>query len=643
MTERPRCTLVVPARNSERTIEACLKSIRQQTIPCELIVVDNSSTDRTPTVAARLADVVIDKGPERSAQRNAGLAIAQGDVVGFIDSDMELDPTVAEEAVALIDAGAGGVIVPEYTDGTGFWVGVRRLERSFYDGDDGVEAARIFKRQLLDEVGGFDETMSPGPEDWDLSNRVRLVLRIDRTMARIRHDEGSIRYLEACRKKAYYAQGLRSYHAKHGTALMLSALDRPYIRRPWKLLFPHPILGVGVVALKAGEATAATSALLGAAPAARRTDRVSGQPTPVPRISLDAGEATATDPVQALDPLAISGGVQELTSAVIVAYKAGTDLLDCVASLIEQEGLAEVVVVDNCSADGSVSAAVQRYPDIRVVEMGSNVGFGAAANAGATASSGDVLLFLNPDVVLMPGAVGRLAEATLRLGGIVGPLLKVGPDHHLEFGATINHLGMPRAINSPGQPLYVPGSVLALTRRDFNRLGGFDSRYFLFVEDVELCWRALRAGLEVAVVPEARGTHRGGAVARGGYPVRGMRYSTTKLRVTLRERNTVALMISCAPSWWLAWVIPILMVRSVTLAVGASLLGHVDLSRNLLRIWAWNARQLPTSLRRRRSCPRAKGGQRAATSRIIRGAFLLSALREGLPQLIRGGPGPNTP
>lgn len=271
VTPHLRCTVVVPTRNSERTIEACLRSIRQQTIPCEVLVVDNSSTDRTPAIAAQFADaVLLDKGPERSAQRNAGLAIARGDVVAFIDSDMELDSTVTEEAISLIDAGAGGVIVPERTVGTGFWVRVRRLERSFYAGDDHVEAARVFRRSLLEEVGAFDEAMPPGPEDWDLSNRVRMVARIDRTVAGIRHNEGSIRYLEACRKKAYYARGLRSYHIKHGTAHTFSVLDRPYIRQPWKLLFPHPLLGVGVVVLKAGETLAVGWTLLGAAHARRR-------------------------------------------------------------------------------------------------------------------------------------------------------------------------------------------------------------------------------------------------------------------------------------------------------------------------------------------------------------------------------------
>jgi len=265
-------SIVVPTRNSARTLAACLRSIRGQSIPCELIVVDNKSTDDTVSIAREWADSVITQGPERSAQRNAGMRASSGSVVAFIDSDMELESEVAEQAVRLLADGAGGVIVPEYTDGSGYWVGVRRLERSFYDGRDQVEAARFYRRDLVEAVGGFDEEMPPGPEDWDLTIRIRSLAPIERTFASIRHDEGTLHYFEACRKKAYYAPGLIAFSRKHGAGQLASAFDRPYIRKPWKLAYPHPLLGAGVVALKAGE-TAAVAAVVAKA----RFDKGSGR------------------------------------------------------------------------------------------------------------------------------------------------------------------------------------------------------------------------------------------------------------------------------------------------------------------------------------------------------------------------------
>lgn len=254
--------VVVPTKNSSRTLRTCLESLRSQSIRCEILVVDNRSSDGTQEIAARLADVTLVHGPERSAQRNAGLRACSAPIVAFVDSDMDLETGVLEQAVEAIGRGAVGVIVPEHTDGVGFWARVRAFERSFYCGQDQVEAARVFPRWVLEKVGGFDESMPPGPEDWDLTLRARQYGNIVRIDACIRHDEGAVGYLDACRKKAYYAFGLRFFHRKHGGRQLLAALSRPYLRRPWKLLWPHPMLGLGVLTLKGGEIVAVGSVLL---------------------------------------------------------------------------------------------------------------------------------------------------------------------------------------------------------------------------------------------------------------------------------------------------------------------------------------------------------------------------------------------
>src|SRR2546430_16185158 len=85
----PRVSAIVTTRNSELSLEACLKSIRSQSYGnVELLVVDNRSEDATVAIARRYADVVADIGPERSAQRNCGARLATGDYLLFVDSDM---------------------------------------------------------------------------------------------------------------------------------------------------------------------------------------------------------------------------------------------------------------------------------------------------------------------------------------------------------------------------------------------------------------------------------------------------------------------------------------------------------------------------------------------------------------------------
>lgn len=262
-------TVVVPTRNSARTLAACLRSLRDQSYPCRVVVVDNASTDATCAIAGTWADELLHAGPERSAQRNVGARRYPADVVGFIDSDMVLHPQVVEEAVVAIAAGAGAVIVPERTVGEGFWTQVRAFERSFYDGADGIEAARFYRVDVFTQAGGFDETLT-GPEDIDLTVEARRIAPVVRIRARIDHDEGRLGYVEACRKKAYYAEGVRRYVAKRGVAALRQASRRPWLKQPHRLVNRR---GVGLLALKAGEAAAVCWTLV---VAQARTVRVAG-------------------------------------------------------------------------------------------------------------------------------------------------------------------------------------------------------------------------------------------------------------------------------------------------------------------------------------------------------------------------------
>jgi len=255
----PRAAVVVPTRNSAKTVEACLSSLRAQTVPLTVVVVDNWSTDATQRIARDLASLMIVAGPERSRQRNVGARAVDAQILGFIDSDMTVPPTVVEEAVAAIDAGAGAVIVPEVTSGSGFWARVRAFERSFYGGTT-VEAARFFRHDVFEACGGFDESLNAA-EDWDLTIRAQAFGPIARIRSVILHHEGHVTYVAHCRKKGTYAAGLWRFVSLHGHLGLRTASDRLYLRAPWKLLWPHPILGAGVIALKMGEAAAVLSAL----------------------------------------------------------------------------------------------------------------------------------------------------------------------------------------------------------------------------------------------------------------------------------------------------------------------------------------------------------------------------------------------
>lgn len=230
-------------------------SVRAQSYPCSLVVVDNHSADETAEIARRLADLVLVAGPERSTQRNLGAAGRPAGIFGFIDSDMLLEPEVVAQAVAQVQGGCGSVIIPEYTVGLGYWARVREFERSFYTEGGGAEAARFFDARVFNSISGYDEGLTSS-EDWDVTLRAGVAARVGRTVARVAHDEGRVRYFAACARKGRYAAGMRGFTRKHGASALSAALDRPYLRQPWRLVSPHPALGLGVIALKAGEAIA---------------------------------------------------------------------------------------------------------------------------------------------------------------------------------------------------------------------------------------------------------------------------------------------------------------------------------------------------------------------------------------------------
>lgn len=247
-------SIVVPTRNCAAPLEACLRSARRQHgVTTELIVVDNHSTDGTQEVARRYADRVLVEGPERSAQRNAGIAIATSSVVLVIDSDMTLDRAVARQAAQAFadDPSLGAVVLPELAAGSGRWARCRGLEKTLYIGRADVEAARGFRRRALLDVGGYDTSVT-GLEDWDLPDRMRAAgWRIGRIAAPVTHHETVSSLRELFAKKRYYGRGSAA-HVRAGR------MQRPWWRpslftRPG-LLLRHPVTAAGLVAIKVVEA-----------------------------------------------------------------------------------------------------------------------------------------------------------------------------------------------------------------------------------------------------------------------------------------------------------------------------------------------------------------------------------------------------
>jgi glycosyltransferase involved in cell wall biosynthesis/uncharacterized membrane protein len=257
-------TVIIPTHNSAATIERCLQSVQSQTYPqVEILVVDNGSRDETVAIAERYARV-ISGGSERSEQVNLGADQARGAYLYRIDDDFELDPGVIAACVAAIEEdGADIVAIPNRSAGGSFWARVRRLERDTYLDDTLIVAARFWRREAFESVGGFDESLV-SCEDYDLHNRM---LAAGYRLGRI--DVGEIHLgepdtlWENAVKSFYYGPSAWRYVRKHpsrGARQMFPI--RPSYLRHWRDLVHHPGLSAGLLILKGVQYSAAGLAIL---------------------------------------------------------------------------------------------------------------------------------------------------------------------------------------------------------------------------------------------------------------------------------------------------------------------------------------------------------------------------------------------
>ena len=317
-------------------------------------------------------------------------------------------------------------------------------------------------------------------------------------------------------------------------------------------------------------------------------------------------------------------------------------LRECIASLRDQ-GVAETLVVDNGSADGSAAAAAAEFPDLKLLTPGRNLGFAGGANLGARRAREGLLLFLNPDIRLAPGSVPAMAArfADPRVG-VLAPPLWVEATGNVEYGATVDVIGSPVGLTTSAPPLYVHGCALMTRSTLFHELAGFDERFFMFVEDVDYCWRVLLTGRDVAVALVQPAWHFGGAVAAGGY-IKHEELSSTLFRVALRERNTFAMLLKCYGGLLASMIAPAYIAQSLLTAAALAARGNKRTARAIVAGVRWNSRELRRTLELRRDAQaRRTVSDAAVLRRMYRGVWKLHLLRQfGLPTVTESGPVPD--
>lgn len=227
-----------------------------------------------------------------------------------------------------------------------------------------------------------------------------------------------------------------------------------------------------------------------------------------------------------------------MVDVVVVNWNAGAQLRECVDSILEH-GLGRVgaiVVVDNNSADGS-DGAVDGLPNVTLIRAGENLGFGRACNLGASRGTCEFVLFLNPDARLLPdsliptiefmqreenagvgvcgvqllGEDGRVARNCARFPSAAGLIARaVGLDRVVPAA---NHFMSDWDHATSRRVDQVMGAFFLVRRALFDSLNGFDERFFVYFEDVDFSYRAMKAGWSSVYFAQARAFHAGGGTS----------------------------------------------------------------------------------------------------------------------------------
>ena len=253
---------------------------------------------------------------------------------------------------------------------------------------------------------------------------------------------------------------------------------------------------------------------------------------------------------------------------VTVTYSPGEHLERFLSSLtVATDRPTTVVIADNGSTDGAPEQAVERYPNARLLHTGANLGYGSAVNRGVAALPAEVdsefIVIANPDVVWGPGSIDALLEVARRWprAGAVGPLIR-DPDGSVYPSArqlpSVIRGGMHAVVGpfwktnpwtaayrqdhqEPGERAvgWLSGSCLLVRRTAFEEVGGFDERYFMYMEDVDLGDRLGRAGWQNVYAPSAEILHDKGH-STGRDPARNLAAHHQSTWTYLSDRHTGA-------------------------------------------------------------------------------------------------------
>lgn len=313
---------------------------------------------------------------------------------------------------------------------------------------------------------------------------------------------------------------------------------------------------------------------------------------------------------------------------IVLNYNGRKYLKDCLSSLESQTyANCRVIVCDNASTDDSIEYIKRNFPSTIIIQNKKNLGFAKGNNVAikfALKQGADYVFLLNNDTISEKGLIERLIKVarTNNEIGIVGPKILDIRNTSLvhEIGMTCDIFGFPIAIREESgkqtisEVFYVSGCAMLIKQEVLNRVGLFDEEYFMFAEDLDLCWRAQLAGYLVFVDRAARAYHASGGSITGGI-VKERSYTTNVRRIYLREKNTLRTLIKNYSRGNLIKIIPFYLALLLTECIIWTFFLKPNVCICLLKAVGWNIKVLPDTIRHRQ---RVQGLRNVADQYIMK-------------------------
>ncbi|HSL29854.1 MAG TPA: glycosyltransferase family 2 protein [Anaerolineales bacterium] len=223
-----------------------------------------------------------------------------------------------------------------------------------------------------------------------------------------------------------------------------------------------------------------------------------------------------------------------MLSIIIVSWNTAELLENCIASILANPSTSpfEIWVVDNASTDNSPGMVRERFPQVHLIENRTNVGFARANNQALQRCGGDYILLLNPDTLVSPGALQALVDfmnehpeagaagarllnpdSSLQISSHPHPTLSRELWRLLHFDTLLPYAVYPTTKWDTSQPQEVDllmGACLLVRKDALDQVGFLDEDYFIYSEEIDLCYRIQRAGWRIFWVPQAEVVHFGG-------------------------------------------------------------------------------------------------------------------------------------